>query len=119
MADTRLQIAERRVNGVTVLTLRGTITLDDGDLVFGRRIRDLMAASQLQIVVDMQDVTYIDSSGLAIMAARMKAVRQAGGDIRLLHLNERGRRLLTVLKLAATFEVFDDEALAIASFDRA
>lgn len=119
MSETRLQISERRVNGVTVLALSGTITLDDGDLVFGRHIRDLVTANRLQIVVDMRDVTYIDSSGLAVMAARMAAVRRAGGDIRLLHLNERSRRLLNVLKLANTFETYDDEALAIASFEQA
>ena len=119
MPETRLQISERRVNDVTVLILSGTITLDDGDLVFGRRIRDLMAEDRLRIVADMRNVTYIDSSGLAVMAARMAAVRRSGGDIKLLHLNERGRRLLNVLKLATTFEIYDDEALAIASFEQA
>lgn len=116
MFEPRLEITERQVDDVTVLTLAGAITLDAGDLVFGQRVRELLAANRIKIVVDMRRVSYIDSAGLAMMAARMVHVRRAGGDIRLLHLNERGRRLLQVLKLAATFESYDDETLALRSF---
>lgn len=78
-------MTERQVDDVTLLVLAGAITLDDGDLVFGRRIQDLVAAGRVQIVADMQRVTYIDSSGLAIMAARLNSVRRLG--VQLLHLN--------------------------------
>jgi anti-sigma B factor antagonist len=117
MFASRLNITERQVGDVTLLILTGAITLDDGDLVFGKRVEELVAAGRVQIVADLQGVTYIDSSGLAIMAAKLNLVRRAGGDVRLLHLNERGRRLLQVLKLPTMFEIFDDESLALRSFD--
>jgi anti-sigma B factor antagonist len=115
--ESRLTIDEREIDGVTLLVLVGAITLDDGDLVFGKQIQALAAAGRIRIVADMQRVTYIDSAGLAMMAARLNMVRRQGGDIRLLHLNERGRRLLHVLKLPSTFEIFDDEELALRSFE--
>jgi anti-anti-sigma factor len=115
--ESRLTIDEREIDGVILLVLVGAITLDDGDLVFGKQIQALAAAGRIRIVADMQRVTYIDSAGLAMMAARLNMVRRQGGDIRLLHLNDRGRRLLHVLKLPSTFEIFDDEELALRSFE--
>ena len=118
MVEGNLRLTERRIDDVTLIALTGALTLDGGDLVFGKRIQELAAAGRVKVVVDMQAVTYIDSSGLAMMAARLATVRLQGGDIRLLHLTERGRRLLGVLKLAATFQMFDDEGLALLSFER-
>ena len=117
MADSKLQIAERDVFDVTVLTLSGEMLLDDGDLAFGRRIDDLVARGRLKILVDLAAVTYIDSSGVGMMAAMLKAVRKGGGDIRLLRLTTKGQRVFGVLKLKTTFEVFDDEAAAVRSFE--
>jgi anti-sigma B factor antagonist len=116
MADSKLQIAERDVFDVTVLTLSGEMLLDDGDLAFGRRIDDLVARGRLKILVDLAAVTYIDSSGVGMMAAMLKTVRKHGGDIRLMRLNTRGQRLLSVAKLHSTFELFTDETMALVSF---
>ena len=116
MSDSKLQIDERETQGVIVLTLAGEMLLDDGDLAFGRRIGDLIARGCVKIVVDLAGVTYIDSSGVGMMAAMLKDARKHGGDIRLLRLNTRGQRLFGVLKLKTTFEVFDDEALALRSY---
>jgi len=116
MADSKLQIAERDVFDVTVLTLSGEMLLDDGDLAFGRRIDDLVARRRLKILVDLAAVTYIDSSGVGMMAAMLKTVRKHGGDIRLMRLNTRGQRLLSVAKLHSTFELFTDETMALVSF---
>jgi anti-sigma B factor antagonist len=116
MADSKLRIDERDVANVTVLTLAGEITLDDGDLAFGRRINDLVASGRLQILVDLDAVTAIDSSGVGMLAAKLKEVRKRGGDIRLLRLTNRGQRLLAVLRLRTLFEVFDDEAVALRSY---
>ena len=116
MADSKLQIAERDALDVTVLTLSGEMLLDDGDLAFGRRIDDLVARGRLKILVDLAAVTYIDSSGVGMMAAMLKTVRKHGGDIRLMRLNTRGQRLLSVAKLHSTFELFTDETMALVSF---
>ena len=117
MADSKLQIIERAVGNVVMLTLSGEITLDDGDLAFGRWIDALRARSSFKIIVDLAGVTYIDSAGVGMMAAMLKDLRKAGGDMRLLRLNTRGQRLFGVMKLKTTFEVFDDEATALRSFE--
>ena len=112
----KLQIEERRVDEVTVVVLSGEMLLDDGDLAFRRHIAALLNESRIKILVDLDGVTYIDSSGVGMMVAQLKMVQRNGGDIRLLRLNSRGQRLFSLLKLRSTFETFDDEALAVRSF---
>ena len=112
----KLEIADRLVGDVLVLTLSGQMLLDDGDLVFGRRIDDFISRGIVKIVVDLGAVTYIDSSGVGMMAAKLKHVRERGGDIRLLHLTSRGQKLLGMLKILLVFETFDDETAAVRSF---
>jgi anti-sigma B factor antagonist len=114
----KLQIVERQAEDVTVLVLAGEITLDDGDLAFGRRVDGLLAKGQLRILVDLGGVTYIDSSGVGMMAAQLKLVRAKGGVMKLVNLTSRSHRLLAVMKLSTVFETFDDEALALRSFTR-
>jgi anti-sigma B factor antagonist len=121
MADktSKLQIVERQVDDVTLLILTGEITLDDGELAFGRRVDDLvLKQGRRKILVDLGGVTYIDSAGVGMMAAELKIVRAKGGALKLLHLAGHGQRVLAVLKLMTVFESFDDEALAIRSFSR-
>ncbi|HZM97103.1 MAG TPA: STAS domain-containing protein [Vicinamibacterales bacterium] len=117
MSDSRLQIEERQANGVTILVLTGEMLLDDGDLAFRRCIHDLIERNRVKILVDLADVTYIDSSGVGMMAAKLKTVREKGGDMRLLRLNARGHRLFSVAKLHTAFEIFNDEAMALRSFE--
>ena len=117
MSDSKLHIEERQTNGVTILVLAGEILLDDGDLAFRRRIHDLVERGRVQILVDLADVTYIDSSGVGMMAAKLKTVREKGGDMRLMRLNSRGHRLFSVAKLHTAFEIFQEEAMALRSFE--
>jgi len=117
MTDSKLRIDERDVAGVTILTLAGEMSLDDGDLTFGRRVNDLVSSGRVKILVDLDAVTTIDSSGVGMMAAKLKDVRRSGGDIRLMRLNTRHQRLLSVLKLRTVFEIFDDEAVALRSYE--
>ena len=116
MTDSALSIAERQVDEVVVLTLTGQILLDDGDLAFGRKIRDLIEQGHVKIVVDLGGVTYIDSSGVGMLVGKLQSVRAKGGDIRLLHVTTRGQRLFGMLKILTVFEVFEDEAQAVRSF---
>ena len=116
MTDSALSIVERQLDDVTVLALTGQILIDDGDLVFGRKIRDLLERGHVEIVVDLGGVTYIDSSGVGMLVGKLKAVREKGGDIRLLHVTTRGQRLFGMLKILTVFEVFEDEAQAVRSF---
>jgi anti-sigma B factor antagonist len=116
MAESKLRIDERHEADVTVLTLTGEIRLDDGDLAFRRKIHELLANKRVKIVVDLGGVTTVDSSGVGMMVAKLKTVRENGGDLRIARLNSRGQQLFTLLKLRTAFEVFDDESTAVRSF---
>jgi anti-sigma B factor antagonist len=118
MGESKLRVEERDAGDVTMLILAGEMLLDDGDLVFRKVIHDHVEKGRVKILVDLAGVTYIDSSGVGMMAAKLKTVRDSGGDIRLMHLTTRGQRLLSLLKLRSTFETFEDETLALRSFER-
>ena len=112
----KLQIAEAEVGDVTVLTLSGEMRGDDGDLLFGRRVDELIKRKRLNIVVNLAGVTTIDSSGVGMMVAELKMVQKHGGEMKLASLTARSYHLLAMLKIRVVFEIFDDEASAIQSF---
>jgi anti-sigma B factor antagonist len=116
MTDSALNITERQIDDVTVLVLAGQMIVDDGDLLFGRWIRELLERGRVKIVVDLGGVTYIDSSSVGMLIGKLKNVRESGGDIRLLHVTTRGQRLFGMLKIRTLFEAFEDEAEAVRSF---
>jgi anti-sigma B factor antagonist len=118
MAESKLTIEERHAGDITVLVLTGQMLLDDGDLAFGKRIRDLVNRGLTKVVLDLGGVTYIDSSGVGMLAAKLKTLKENGGDMKLLHLNPRAESLFGMLKLLIVFERFDDEAAAVRSFAR-
>ena len=114
--DSKLTITERQSDDVVVLMLAGQMVLDDGDLLFYRKIAELTGRGLVKIVVDLGGVTYIDSSGVGMLAAKLKHLRERGGDMRLLNLTRGSQRLFGMLKLLIVFETFDDEAAALRSF---
>jgi anti-sigma B factor antagonist len=112
----KLDIVERQEGDVTLLVLTGQMLLDDGDLAFGRRVSELVGRGQVRIVLDLGGVTYMDSSGVGMLAAKLKQVRNSGGDLRLANLTSRSQRLLGMMKLMMVFESFEDDAAAVRSF---
>ena len=118
MAESKLTIEERQAGDVMVLVLTGQMLLDDGDLAFGRRVNDLIERGFVKIVLDLGGMTYIDSSGVGMLAAKLKRLKEKGGDMRLVHLSRRAESLFGVLKLLIVFETFQDEAAAVRSFAR-
>jgi anti-sigma B factor antagonist len=116
MAESKLTIDERHCGDVTILVLTGQMLLDDGDLAFGRRVSDLIERGRTKVVLDLAGVTYIDSSGVGMIVFQQKALKQRGGDMKLLHLNRRAETLLGMLKLLIVFDRFEDEDSAIRSF---
>jgi anti-sigma B factor antagonist len=112
----KLQITESEQGGISVLALAGELTLDDGDLAFGRYADQMIAAGRLQIVLDLSEVTYIDSAGVGMLVAKSKRVAQHGGSIRLARLTARSHHLLGLLKLKLVFEIYDDIESAVRSF---
>jgi anti-sigma B factor antagonist len=118
MPASGLVIRERQEGEVTVLTLSGEITLDDGDLAFRERIHQLIERGRTKVVADLDGVLFIDSAGVGMLAAKLKTLRAQGGDLRLSRLSRRGRRLLSTMKILLAFETFEDEASAIESYAR-
>jgi anti-sigma B factor antagonist len=112
----KLTIEERTEGEITILTLRGEITVDDGDIAFGRYVDGLILAGRVKIVVNLAEVSYIDSAGVGMMVAELKMVREAGGVMKLSNLTARSYHLLAMMKLKMVFDIFDDEAAAVASF---
>ena len=111
-----MRITERNVGGVTILDLAGRLVMDQGDVAFRDRVVDLLARQQKQMIINLQEVTYIDSAGVGMLVAKMLSVRRAGGDMKLLHLTTRSNRVMTITRLLTVFEAFDDEEEAIRSF---
>jgi len=112
----RFDIAETRSGDVTVLTLSGRLVADEEDLVFAYQVGGLLAENRIHIVVDFHDVTSIDSGGVCTLVAKLVSVRRRGGDMRLVRVTDRTRRVLEITRLLSVFQVFESTEEAIHSF---
>jgi anti-sigma B factor antagonist len=110
-----LEFAEHQREGVTILALKGRITVGEVTPV-REKITALVAAGQSQIVLDLKDVDYIDSTGLGNLVISYTQVKKAGGALKLLNLNKRNVELLALTRLHTIFEVFGEETDAVNSF---
>ena len=111
-----LAIASREVDGVTVLDLSGRITLGEGSVQLRDAIRDLIGKGQKHILLDLGEVNYIDSSGLGELVSAYTTARNQGAELKLLKLTKKVHDLLQLTKLYTVFDIYDDEAGAIASY---
>jgi anti-sigma B factor antagonist len=111
-----VKLNTRQVGDVTVVDAEGRITLGEGSSTFRDTIKDLSAKGNKKILLNLADITYIDSSGIGEMVSGFTSVSNAGGQLKLLNLTKRVKDLLQITKLYTVFEVFDDEAHALASF---
>jgi len=107
----------RRVDSVVVVDLGGRIILGEGSTLLRDTIRELLDQNETRILLNLAEVTYIDSSGLGELVSGFSAVRARGGELKLLHLTRKVHDLLQITKLYTVFDVQEDEAKAIASFD--
>jgi anti-sigma B factor antagonist len=112
----KLKIIERRVGDVTILELVGEITLDDGDLVFRRKIHELLDEGRTKILLEVGGVTKIDSAGVGMLVAKLKTTREHHGEMKLLHLTSRSSRVFGMMRILTAFETLEDEAQALRSF---
>jgi len=113
-----MKATSRRVDGVTILDLSGRITLGEGSVVLRDQIRDLLGKSEKKILLNLGDVTYIDSSGIGELVSAFTTVRNQGGELKLLNLTKKVHDLLQITKLYTVFDVKDDEASAVKAFTR-
>jgi anti-sigma B factor antagonist len=111
-----VKLTTRQVGDVTVVDAVGRITLGDGASVFRDTVRDLANSGQKKLLLNLAEVSYIDSSGIGEMVSGFTTVTNQGGQVKLLNLTKRVQDLLQITKLYTVFEVFDDEAKAVRSF---
>lgn len=111
-----VKLSTRQVGDVTVIDATGRITLGEGASLFRDTIRDLATKGNKKLLVNLNDVSYIDSSGIGEMVSGFTTVTNHGGQLKLLGLSKRVKDLLQITKLYTVFEVFDDEASAVRSF---
>jgi anti-sigma B factor antagonist len=112
-----MQIEERVVSGVTILDLKGKITLGDGDEALKSKINQLTADNRKRILLNLADVPYIDSAGLGEVVRTYTTVSRQGGQLKLVNLTKRITDLLSITKLLTVFETFDSEGEALQSFN--
>ena len=113
-----LTIASREVDGVTVLDLSGRITLGEGSVQLRDAIRDLISKGTKNILLNLGDVNYIDSSGLGELVSAYTSARNQGAEVKLLNLTKKVHDLLQLTKLYTVFDVKDDEATAVSAFTK-
>ena len=114
-----MKIKTRQVDGITIMDCSGRITLGEGSVQLRDAVRDLLSIGSKQILLNLGDVTYIDSSGIGELVSAFTTVKNQGGDLKLLNLTKKVHDLLQITKLYTVFDVKDDEASAVASFARA
>lgn len=107
---------ERVIEGIIILDLHGHLVMGDHATALRARLHEHVATGQANIVLNLKDAPYIDSTGLGVLVASHTEISRSGGALKLLHLAKRHMELLILTKLATVFETFDDESAAIDSF---
>jgi anti-sigma B factor antagonist len=111
-----MEIVERTVNDVTVLDLKGKMTLGEGDELLKDKINSLLAAGKKKLLLNLESVPYIDSAGLGEVVRTYTTVSRQGGSLKLLNLTKRIEDLLSITKLLTVFDTYDNEADAVKSY---
>ena len=111
-----VKLNNRQVGDVTVVDVAGRITLGEGSSALREALRDLVTKDYKKILLNLGEVTYIDSSGIGELVSGFTTVTNAGGQLKLLGLNKRVKDLLQITKLYTVFDVHEDEAGAVRSF---
>jgi len=111
-----LKMSTRESNGIVIIDLSGQITLGDASAALRDEVRDQSGHGFKKILLNLADVTYIDSAGLGELTAAFTSVKNRGGELKLLNLTKRVHDLMQITKLYTVFDVYDDEKKALASF---
>jgi anti-sigma B factor antagonist len=111
-------MTDRDVNGITVLDIEGRIVLGEESNAFRERVKSLLAAGKKKIVLNMAQVSYIDSAGLGTLVATFHSARSQGATLKLVNLGAKFKEVLQVTKLMTVFDTYDNEAAAVQSFPK-
>jgi anti-sigma B factor antagonist len=111
-------IEMRIIDDIRILDCNGKIKLGEGTTAIRKAVLDALECGTKKIILNFEEVDYIDSSGVGALLSAYSSVANAGGKMKLLHLTARIRELLMITKLLTVFEAHDDEQEAITSFPR-
>jgi anti-sigma B factor antagonist len=118
-ATVSMKATIRQVDSVVVIDISGRITLGEGCAQLRELIRDQLTKGNKKVLLNLADVTYIDSSGIGELVSAYTAVSNQGGQLKLLNLTKKVHDLLQITKLYTVFDIHDDEAKGISSFQKA
>jgi len=113
-----LRTKTREAGSVTIVDVSGRIVLGEESAALRGLIVDLLSRGRKQILLNLGNVSYIDSSGLGNLVSAFSSVRKQGGELKLLSLTNKAHDALQITKLYTVFDIKDDEAEAIKSFDQ-
>ena|SRR5215472_18036375 len=111
-----LEIQQREREGIVILDLKGRLTVGPEAGALRDRIASLIQAGTVNIILNMEHVAYVDSTGLGALVMCATSVRKQGGNMKLLNLNRRNIELLVMTKIATVFDLFADEQDSVNSF---
>lgn len=112
-----LSISERPVRDIVVVDLAGKINLGESNRQLHQAIRRLVAEGKQNIILNLANVTSIDSSGLGEIVAGFSTVKAAGGSLKLINMPQRLGDLMTITKLYTVFEIYETEEEGIDAFE--
>ncbi len=111
-----MEITERTIGDLTILDLHGRLVAGDGDEVLRDAVDRLANAGRRKLLLNMQDVPYVDSGGLGVLVSKYVTLRRREGELKLSNLGPRVTRVLSITKLLTVFDAHDTEAEAVKSF---
>src|SRR5262245_4572411 len=111
-----LVIKDRQAGDVSILDLSGKITIGEGSVQLREAVRRLLDDGKKKILLNLGDVSYVDSSGIGELVSSYTKANHNGGHLKLLNQTKKIHDLLTITKLLTVFESYDDEGAAVASF---
>ena len=113
-----LKMTNREVDGVSVVALDGRVVLGEESNALREKVKGLLGAGKKKIVLNMDNVTFIDSAGLGTLVAAHHSAKNQGASLRLCHLGSKFQEVLQITKLLTVFDVYDTETAAVASFSK-
>lgn len=112
----QLNIKQRQAGDVSILDLDGEVRIGDSATALRGAIREMVAAGNQKILLNLAGVRYIDSSGIGELIANYTTANRSGGQLKLLNLTEKVQDLLVITKLLTVFDVYENETEALSSF---
>ncbi len=113
-----LRMTKRDVSGVSVIDIDGRIVLGEESNSFRENVKSLLAAGKKKIILNLTQVTYIDSAGLGTLVAAFHSARSQGATLKLVNLGSKFKEVLQLTKLITVFDTYDSESAAIQSFGK-